>query len=390
MFRRKNTVDGQLMKQRSNSTARLKSILFMHHTISRKDLIELSKLNPRTVSSCMQELARQNLVEVSRKVVSRGQPQIYYTLQKENIYFNFLVLTVVQSEIYALLCDTRGFPLAMHHQKFSSSDVKKMLPNLLFGTTRKISESLAEQGKKIYSIAVNLTNGIVFSTQFKNRIINMLQPYCSHNVICAYDDDFILSQYAINNSLSGRLLGLKTHNSYQHVATNGYIIDPASAQKVSKILDAVTDFSYDCKLLKLLDFNCFIKYLYGKYYSGLKQLGDSCYSETYSRALIGDLQARNILEDYAFLLGRSIIFLNRKIHFDSIVLMHSRPIIIEKVHQVLKQECAPEEKIPFITANFSHNEFIYVPAGYLRRELFSFEHGNFLPDLQNFNTNSYN
>ena len=371
------------MKQRRNSTARLKGILFVHQTISCKDLIELSKLNPRTVSRCMEELVAQNQVEISRKVVSLGQPQIYYTLREESIYF--LVLTVVRSEIYALLCDNRGFPLDMHRQEFNGGDYKKMLPVMFFNAARKFSDQLAEQGRKIYSIAINLADGNMYSAQFKNKLINMLQPFCGHNAVCGYADEFLLSQHAINNCFSGRVLGLihKHRGGWMHVATNGYLSDPATVLKINNLLDTVTDFSSGFKLLELLDFNCFLKYLYEEYYASLKNLGDSCYSEVYSRALNGDLRARNILEDYAALLGKSIICLNRKMHFDAVVLMHSRPIIIEKVQKIIAAEAAPGEKIPFITANFSSNEFLYVPVGYLRRELFSYEHGKFLPDLQN-------
>ena len=213
----------------------------------------------------------------------------------------------------------------------------------------------------------------------------MLQPFCEHNAVCGYAGEFLLSQYAINNYFSGRVLGLihKHRGGWMHVATNGYLSDPKIVLKINNALDTVTDFSCNFKLLELLDFNCFLKYLYEEFYSSLKNLGDSCYSEVYSRALNGDLRARDILEDYAVLLGKSVVSLSRKMHFDAVVLMHSRPIIIEKVQAVIANESSPGEKIPFVTANFSSNEFLYVPVGYLRRELFSFEHGKFLPDLQN-------
>ncbi|MBE6367614.1 MAG: hypothetical protein E7052_06875 [Lentisphaerae bacterium] len=374
------------MKQRRNSTARLKGILFVHQTISRKDLIKLSKLNPRTVSRCMDTLMQQGLIEVSRKIISRGQPQIHYTLRTGEASFYFLILSVLDSQLYVLLCDNLGFPISMQRQEIKSREKKKVLPNLLFSAVRKVTDSLNDQGKKIYSIAVNLADGNIYSAQFKNKLINMLLPYCSHDAICGYCDEFLLSQYAINNYLPGRVLGLvHKNNTWQHVVINGYLNDPATVLKVNKRLDTVTDFSRDHSLLQILDFEEFVKHLYEKYYLSLKKINTFCYSEVYIRALNGDPQAWDILEDYAVLLGKSIIFLNRKMHFDNIVLMHSRPIIIEKVRQVLAQAAAPGEDIPFITANFSSNELLYVPSGYLRRELFSFEHGKFLPDLQNKN-----
>ena len=370
------------MKQRRKITARLKGILFVHQTISRKDLIKLSKFNPRTVDRCMDTLIQQGLIEISRKVISRGQPLIHYTLRTGGS-INFLILSVMASQLYVLLCDNLGFPISMKRQDIKNLEKKKELPNLLFSEVRKVTDSLNDQSQKIYSIAVNLADENEYSVQFKNKIITMLLPYCSHDVICCYADEFLLSQYAINNYLPGRVLGLvhKNHN-WQHVAINGYLNDPSMVLKINKKLDTVTDFSRNYSLLKILDFEEFVKHLHGKYYLSLKGISTSCYSDVYIRALNSDLQARDILEGYAVLLGKTIIFLNRKIHFDAIVLMHSRPIVIEKVRQVIAAEAVPGEAIPFITANFPSNELIYVPAGYLRRELFSFEHGKFLPDLQ--------
>lgn len=381
MFRRKPVANSSdKMKQRSSSTTKIKSILFEHRVISRQNIIELSQLNPRTVSRCMETLESQGIVKLSKQNVSLGQPQIIYTLQQEHICF--MTLTVMPLEIYALLCDNRGFPVEMIHQQYPAGEIKNKLPGILVNTAKKLTAALTGQGRKPYSGAVNLAGGIIAGPTLKNKLINLLQPYCMHDVICGYADEFLLSQYAINHHLSGRVLGLihKNHSGWQHVAVNNAKLDPTAALRVSKLLENVTDFSCGCKLSALLNFNFFVKHRYEEYYRKLRNIAETIYSEVYSRANNGDAGARRILEDYADLLFETMKFLRPMINPDHLILMHSRPIIIDKLQSSIQ---AAGDKFPaaFECANFASNEFIYSPAGYLRRELFPFEHGKILKNF---------
>jgi len=368
------------MKMRDRSRSRLKGILFEHQCISRQNVIELSKLNGRTVTRCMELLAEQQLVEISRQSIARGQPQIVYTLRQENIFF--LLLTVTCNELYTILCDNRGFPQVMHKQQISTGkSIQALLPLLFAAADRMITEPIL-QGKKIYSAAVDFSFDYALSGSMRNRIVNMLAKFCTHEVFCGYSDEFLLSQYAINNRLSGRILGVihKEPSGWQQLAVSDCRIDQTLEVKTDKLLQSVTDFSGGKTLKEVLDFKSFLKNFYNKEFAGLKNSFASSYSEVYSRALYGSSNAVKILEDYAAILGKSLVYFYKKLNIDHIVLMHSRPIVIDRVLATAGQE---DEKISILTANFSPCEFIYSAAGYLQRDLFGFEHGKLLTNITN-------
>ena len=368
------------MKMRQHSCGRLKGILFEHRSISRKDIIELSKLNGRTVTRCMESFAEQGLVEISHQIIGRGQPQIVYTLRQENIFF--LILSVIPGELYAILCDNRGFPISMDRYALENPGQKKELSQLLFSAVSKIVAEPVLQGKSIYAAAVNFSFDQALPLNYRNHIRNVLSGFCSHEVFCAYSNEFLLSQFAINNHLSGKVFGMnhKDIAGWQHVAVNNYCIDQTAAGKVDKLLNRRTPYAAGKTWHEVLAFRGFLKHFYEEYSSMLANTFSHHYSEVYSRALYGDQTAVGILEEYALMLFRGMEYINSELDFDHFVLMHSRPIIIDKIK---KLAAASPCKFSFCTANFSPCEFIYSPAGYLRRNLFNFEHGKLLKDLHN-------
>jgi hypothetical protein len=326
----------------------------------------------------MELLAEQQLVEISRRSVPRGQPQIVYNLRQENIFF--LLLTVTLNELYAILCDNRGFPQQLIRQPVKSgSSIQTLLPQLLAAVDRIADESIL-QGKKIYSAALNCSSDYGLSGNMRNRIANMLAGFCMNEVFCGYGDEFLLSQYAINNHLSGKILGVvhKDLAGWQQLAVSDYCIDQTLELEADKLLQDETDFSCGRVLRDVLDFNSFLKHFYREGSAELKNTLFGSYSEIYSHALYGSKDAVKILEDYGRMLGKGLTYLYKKLNIDHVVLMHSRPIIIDKA---LEMAADSGEKISLRTANFSPCEFIYSAAGYLRRDLFGFEHGKLLKGL---------
>jgi DNA-binding MarR family transcriptional regulator len=163
------------MKMRQHSCGRLKGILFEHRSISRKDIIELSKLNGRTVTRCMESFAEQGLVEISHQIIGRGQPQIVYTLRQENIFF--LILSIIPGELYAILCDNRGFPISMDRYALENPGQKKDLSQLLFSAVSKVVAEPVLQGKNIYAAAVNFSFDQALPLNYRNHISMYCQDF---------------------------------------------------------------------------------------------------------------------------------------------------------------------------------------------------------------------
>jgi len=332
-------------------------------------------MNPRTVVRCMKELAQEKLVEISKQVIGRGQPQIFYSLCPENICF--AVLTLMPSDIYAFICDVKGFPKYMFHKEYRSSELRKNLPGLLSPVIQEIIRNSQKKGGKLYSIAVNNALDDACMDKLENKVSEMLSPFCLDGCLCRHANEFLLSQYTINNHLTGKVLGL-VYNGFKYfhqIAVSDSKIDRSAALRMTRILEESTDSCHGFRLLDLLDFDFYVKEFSPELYSTCSKTTTLCYNEVYSRALNGDAKAEKILRNYGALLAQSICLLKERLDFSTIILMHSRPIIIEAV---LTELARRKVKIPLQTANFSSNEFLLAPVGYLRRELFPFEHGKIL------------
>ena len=223
------------MNHRSVKRDKLKVILFEHKDISRQNLIRLSGANPRTVSNFMAELAQRQLVKMSYRIPERGRPVLYYTLIPENI--RILHFTVTKDEIYTAVSDNRGFPLcffrdAMHWHKNMAESLTGKLKN----AAEKLFQQPDFNRNFLTAAGVELALPQLPPEVVCQRISDMLERFFHCQCPVFSVDEYLLSQYMVNNHLNGRAVGLAYRADIQCSAVDGDKIDPELRNKVKRVI----------------------------------------------------------------------------------------------------------------------------------------------------------
>ena len=347
--------------------SKLKSILFEQKSISRQSLIRLSGANPRTVDRCMEELVARQLVSVSMRSPGRGRPYICYAPRPENI--RTLHFTVTKDEIYTVICDVRRFPLRVERDEFQWRENRpEMLTGKLTGLAERALQLPDVRRGFISAAGVSLMLSHMPGRHVRQRWSDMLERYFRCDCPVFNSDAFLLSQYGVNNHLTGRMIGISHKGDIQCVAVNGNRIDDDLQFRAEK---AVAELG-----MKNMGF---VNYLREFRRNEMKCLEDFAPRDYYNVACMlamgGDGRALALLRDFGTRLGRIFIRLAESMPVEHLVFMHPRQAVSDGVFEVIAGAGTP---CRVQAVNFSPNEFILSPAGYLRRELMEFEHGSIL------------
>ena len=354
------------MYRRSGVSGRLTSIIFEQKHISRQNFSRLSGVDVRTVSAFVGELVRRNLVAISRQSSGRGRPAQIYTLLEKNV--RTVHFTVTPDEIYTVVCDIRGFPVFFARRENAGwTNNGEMLVNSL--------KLLAQEVMKRPELcALPAAAGVgAFLREYlpnnvRQRISDQLQEIFKCPVPVYSTDAFLLSQYLLNHSISGQAVGISYQNDILCSAVNGAYIDENLRSKAEKIIASAG--------MKNMGFANFIREFHREMLPGLSGFfPDDYYNVLCTRAGNSEAGAEDILREFGGMIGELFCRISAVCPVEKLVLLHPRPVVSAGVEEVLaKNGCHTD----FLTANFSSNEFILAPAGYLRRELIGFEHGRLL------------
>ena len=348
---------------------KLKSILWEQREISRQRLIKLSGMNPRTVSKCMKELAERQLISITDRTDGQGRPSQYYKLRMKTL--RLLHFTVTRQEIYAIVCDLRQFPLCLIREDFSLHTWQDKHPELLNAKLKSLAVGVLESAVMRNGFIIAACLEFMLPQQplervrqrWSDTLENILQCDCPvFNV-----DAVLLSQYQVNNHLGGRIIGISYREDVQCVAVESGHISESLQLRAEKVLDEAG--------MKNMSFANFIREFHRDALNWLQDFeAEDFYNVVCTRAIGGDEYSELLLRGYGRFLGRLFVKLAENLKPEYLVLMHPRQIVCDGVQEAIGQMELPCRILP---VNFSSNEFILAPSGYLRRGLMKFEHGRY-------------
>ena len=350
-----------------NVRSTLKNILFEQKNISRQSLIHLSGLDPRTVSRCMKSLAEKHLVAVSRRKLGHGRPSEYYTLQMQNVRIVHFMVT--KDEIYTVISDVRRFPLFLGREEFTwNSGQTETLTVRLKQLALKAMELPELKDTFVVAAGIGYMLPAIPSANSRQRWADTLETVfqCPCPVLNA--DALLLSQHQVNNHLSGRMAGLIYNDGIQCVALNDSVIDRSLQLKVEKLIS-------DAGVGKM-GFSNFVNKFHPEALEELQNIPyDKYYNAVCILAMGGNKKAEKLLHRFGNFLGGILAELAKTKMFDYLVLLHPRQMVSDGVKETFNAEF-PDFQLYMV--NFSPNEFILAPAGYLLRGVREFEHGRVL------------
>lgn len=354
------------MYRHSGVSGRLTSIIFEQKHISRQNFSRLSGVDVRTVSAFMAELSRRNLVAVSEEKCGRGRPAQYYTLLEKNV--RTVHFTITRKEIYTVICDIRGFPVVFERLAHDwSGNCGESLVNSLKNLAQAVMK-LPELCALPAAAGVGFLLPEVLPNNLRWRISDQLQEIFKCPCPVYNADAFLLAHYLFNHHIKGQVIGISYRTDIQCAAVNGVHIDENLRTKAEKIIASSG--------MKNMGFARFIRELHRDMLPGLSGFApEDHYNVVCTRAINQEPGAAEILRGFGSMIGELFCRIADSCPVEKVVLLHPRPAVADGVQRALTGNGCPAD---FLTANFSSNEFILAPAGYLRRELVGFEHGRML------------